>query len=51
MVTVDVSDGSVLLKFQGRRGPTTNKLSAAEAEELIADIEAALVEIQEDGRE
>jgi hypothetical protein len=47
MVTVEVSDESVLLKFQGRRGPTTNKLSVEETEDLLIELEMALETLQE----
>lgn len=47
MVSVKTNDGSVLLNFQGQRGPTTNKLSAEETEELVNELEKALETIQE----
>lgn len=44
MVSVEAKNGSVLLTFQGRRGPTQNSLSVKEAEELVADLEEAIGE-------
>lgn len=48
MVDVEVSGNSVLLQFQGRRGPTNNKISVEEVEELINDLESALETIKEE---
>jgi hypothetical protein len=47
MVSAEATDGEVLLRFQGRRGPTANTLSITEAEELVEELEAAIATVRD----